>query len=87
MRRGPITVRRVPADDGPPRVAYALGRAVGSAVVRNRIRRRLRVIVAARGTNLAPGAYLIAARREALTMPFADLEAIVVDALTAAAGT
>lgn len=77
-------VRRVPAD-GPPRVAYAIGRSVGSAVVRNRIRRRLRVIVAARVDDLAPGAYLVAARREALSMPFTELEAKVGDALTAAA--
>ncbi len=80
-------MRRVPAGEGPPRVAYALGRAVGSAVVRNRIRRRLRSIVAAFGDELAPGAYLIAARRDALTMPFPELEAILRDALTAAART
>ena len=80
-------VRRVPTADGPPRVAYALGRSVGSAVVRNRIRRRLRAIVEARRDALAPGAYLIAARREALTMPFAELDEIVGAALTAAAGS
>ena len=76
-------VRRVPTD-GPPRVAYAIGRSVGSAVVRNRIRRRLRVIVAARVDDLTPGAYLIAARREALTMPYPDLDRIVGAALAAA---
>lgn len=80
-------MRHVPAVDGPPRVAYALGRAVGTAVVRNRIRRRLRVIVAARQDVLAPGAYLLSARREALSMSFAELERMVDDALTAAAGT
>jgi len=57
---------------------------VGSAVVRNRIRRRLRAIVASRRVELGAGAYLIAARREALTMPFAELDRIVGDALTAA---
>lgn len=78
-------VRCVPSDDGATRVAYAIGRAVGSAVVRNRIRRRLRAIVTARVEELAPGAYLIGVRREALTMPFAELDRVVGDALTAAA--
>lgn len=78
-------VRCVPSDDGATRVAYAIGRAVGSAVVRNRIRRRLRSIVAARVDDLEPGAYLIAVRREALTMPFAELDRVLGDALTAAA--
>ncbi len=31
----------------PPRVAFAIGRAVGPAVVRNQVRRRLRVLLAA----------------------------------------
>jgi ribonuclease P protein component len=44
----------------PPQVAYALGRAVGPAVVRNRIRRQLRA--ALRDRELPPGWYLIGAR-------------------------
>ncbi len=43
----------------PPRVAYAVGRAIGGAVVRNRVRRRLRAIV--RRLSLAPGLYLVVA--------------------------
>src|SRR5216683_8128406 len=46
VRRGPLTVSfkdGSPAE--PPRVAYAIGRKVGSAVERNRLRRRLRAIV------------------------------------------
>jgi len=49
-------------DDGtppPPRVAFAVGRRVGSAVSRNRLRRRLREL--ARRTDLAPGAWLVIA--------------------------
>jgi ribonuclease P protein component len=44
----------------PPRVAFAIGRAVGPAVVRNRSRRRLRALL----TELSwpPGWYLIGAR-------------------------
>jgi ribonuclease P protein component len=43
----------------PPRVAFAIGRAVGPAVVRNRIRRRLRSALPA--IELTPGLYLIGA--------------------------
>jgi ribonuclease P protein component len=46
----------------PPRVAFAIGRSFGSAVARNRIRRRLRPILAANAARLAPGLYLIGAR-------------------------
>ena len=69
--RGPLTIRFVPGESGaPPRVAYAVG-GVGNAVVRNRLRRRLRAAVAGSEAELAAGgAYLVSARREALTMPF-----------------
>lgn len=78
--RGPVTVRFVPGEvEAPPRVAYAAG-GVGNAVVRNRLRRRLRSAVARAEPELAAGgAYLVSARREALTMPFDAL----VETLTA----
>jgi ribonuclease P protein component len=46
------------------RVAYAIGKAVGGAVARNRLRRRLRALVdeADRDGALTPGLYLIGAR-------------------------
>jgi ribonuclease P protein component len=51
-------------------VAYAVG-GTGNAVARNRLRRRLRAAVARVETQLRDGgAYLVSARREALTMPF-----------------
>lgn len=58
-RSGPLWVAwSAPLDPStPPRVAYAIGRRVGGAVVRNRLRRRLRALVAAAA--LAPGDYLI----------------------------
>ena len=60
-------------------MAYAVG-GVGNAVVRNRLRRRLRAAVARAEADLvAGGAYLVSAPREALTMPFNGL----VEALTA----
>ena len=49
-------------DLGPPRVAFAIGRAFGSAVERNRMRRRLRPLLAAAADRMAPGLYLIGAR-------------------------
>ena len=58
----------------PPRVAYAIGRRTGSAVDRNRIRRRLRGAVQHCRADLAPGhAYLFEADRTVLTMPSASL--------------
>jgi ribonuclease P protein component len=69
------------------RVAYAVGRRVGPAVVRNRLRRQLRAAVReiAVGTDgLAPGAYLISARPEAAGRPYAELRADLGDALAAA---
>ena len=73
--RGSIMVRCVPGpDDRPPRMAYAVGRGVGGAVARNRVRRRLRAAANASEAHLAPGAtYLVSAGREVLTMPFDEL--------------
>src|SRR4051812_8811064 len=86
---GPITVTFVHDEVAtPPRVAYSVGRRVGSAVVRNRIRRRLRAIVATVAAQLAPGAYLISAGPRAAEMSFADLRSAVngaLDRMTAAA--
>ena len=82
-RAGALSVRRVdgPAGD-PPRVAYALGRHVGSAPVRNRLRRRLRAILAGLEAEMVPGsAYLVAARPEAVRMTTSELEAALRRAL------
>jgi ribonuclease P protein component len=68
-------VRCAPERTGtPPRVAYGVGRDIGGAVARNRVRRRLRAAVAACEARLADGtAYLVSAGPEALTMPFSEL--------------
>jgi len=58
-------------------VAYAVGRAVGNAVQRNRVRRRLREAVRSLDERLASGAYLFGAGQEVLTMDFAELVAMV----------
>jgi ribonuclease P protein component len=61
----------------PPRIAFAITRRFGSATERNRIRRRLRAGVRelARRTPspVAPGAYLLTVRPEALTRTFVQL--------------
>lgn len=80
VHEGPVTVSWVPGDPGePPRVAYAISRRVGGAVVRNRLRRRLRAIVATADT--APGAYLVRVTPAAATLPFPELQALVRSAL------
>ena len=79
---GPVTVIFVGDEVAtPPRVAYSVGRRIGPAVVRNRLRRRLRAIVADAAAQLAPGAYLISAGPRAAQMSFADLRSAVGGAL------
>ena len=81
-RMGPLRVSWVPGPSGtPPRVAFAIGRRVGPAVVRNRLRRRLRAVVAE--LRPAPGDYLLACDPEAASLPFSDLKALVSKALAA----
>ena len=43
----------------PPRVGFAISRAVGPAVVRNRLRRQLRALSRARAERWMPGSYLL----------------------------
>ena len=68
----------------PPRVAYAVGRRVGPAVVRNRVRRRLRAATMARRGELQPGAYLFGAGPAAATASFAELDAAMGELLAVA---
>lgn len=67
----------------PPRVAFAVGRKVGSAVVRNRVRRRLRaaMVDAARDQRLRPGAYLVSAGPDIVPMSFEEVQRSVFTAL------
>jgi ribonuclease P protein component len=66
-----VTVTHLPDASSPPRVAYSVGKRVGPAVVRNRVKRRLRAIVA----DLAPGpgAYLVSVRPEAAVRSYDEL--------------
>jgi ribonuclease P protein component len=83
-QRGSVTVVFLPPDDEPGgatspgvRVAYSTGRQVGPAVVRNRVRRRLRAALRdldrERG-GLVPGAYLVLVRPDAAGADYAELK-------------
>ena len=70
-----MTVVHLPGT-GEVRVAFAIGRRVGPAVVRNRLRRRLRAAVRDldRSTGgVATGAYLISLRPEAAQHSYREL--------------
>ncbi|MGZ4693613.1 MAG: ribonuclease P protein component [Acidimicrobiales bacterium] len=84
VRSGVLSVTFVPAPDDdpgaqadPPRVAFAITRRFGPATDRNRIRRRLRAaireIAGRTPSPVAPGAYLLTVRPEALTRTFVQL--------------
>lgn len=65
-----------------PGVAYAIGREVGSAPVRNRVRRRLRASMHGRSDRLDPGlAYLVGASAGAEKLSFSELDRTVEEAL------
>ena len=82
VRSGPLRVSWVPGPAGsPPCVAYAIGKRVGPAVVRNRLRRRLRAVVLE--LRPPPGDYLVACDPDAASLPFSDLKDLVSKALAA----
>jgi ribonuclease P protein component len=81
-REGPVTVSWVPGDPTePPRVAYTIGRRVGSAVVRNRLRRRLRALTREAAPNLRSGSYLIGVSPEAASLSYDELRTVLVKVL------
>jgi ribonuclease P protein component len=78
QRLGPLTVTWVPGDPAePPRVAFSIGRRVGDAVVRNRLRRRLRMLMRQAAPRMKSGAYLVGVAPEAGALSFHELEDLV----------
>jgi ribonuclease P protein component len=75
-RQGPISMTFLPGDPTiPPRVAYAVSKRVGGAVVRNRVRRRMRAATLAHRAELQPGgSYLFGAAPSAADAPYAEIE-------------
>lgn len=88
-RIGNLEVRSVVlgSNQEPPRVAFAVGRSVGGAVTRNRVRRHLRAAAREHARILEPGtAYLVRATPEVALNPYADVSDTLRAILLALAG-
>lgn len=89
-RRGGVSVAWLAPEPSaattPPRVAFAVGKATGGAVVRNRVRRRLRAALSEiqRDGRLPAGTYLLSARAEAARSPWPQLVASTAEAVAEA---
>ena len=84
VRRGPLTV--VVGDCTPaPEVGFAISKHVGGAVVRNRLRRRLTMLLGEH--DLPARALLVRPQPAAAHCSFAELRGVLVDALDAVART
>ena len=93
VRRGPITVRFVLDGatsrnvDGPvedrfvARVGFALPKRIGPATARNRLRRRIRSVVAATSAELPRGDYLISAGSGATMLSYPALQELLGSAI------
>jgi ribonuclease P protein component len=78
VRHDPLWLSWIRDDEVvPPRVAFALGRSVGTAVTRNRVRRRLRALLAEEAARLPAGWYLVGATPRAAALSFDDLRTAV----------
>lgn len=66
----------------PPRVGFAIPRSVGSAVARNRLRRRLRATLAI--ADVPAGLLLVGATPQAGRLPFSALQERVASLMAAA---
>jgi ribonuclease P protein component len=82
-RRAFVLEARGRGDDGPPRFGFTVSKRVAKkAVERNRIRRRLKEAVRLTAENAEAGRdYVLIGRRAALSEPFADLTASLIEAL------
>lgn len=90
VNRPGLALQMAPGEPGAgPRFGFTVTRKVGNAVVRNRIRRRLREAVRVGALQKArPGTnYVVIGREAALTRPFTELVADLEAGLAALAGT
>jgi ribonuclease P protein component len=72
----PVPVAGAVGGDCPPRAGFVVSRSVGNAVVRNKVRRRLRVLVREYLSSLPGGSLLVVrAHPQAATASQADLAA------------
>lgn len=78
-RRGRLFLLEVlkRGDEAPPRVGFTVTKKTGNAVIRNRIRRRLKEAVRrhAAGDMQAGNDYVIVGRQELVSAPFAEIAA------------
>jgi ribonuclease P protein component len=90
-RSGPVSVVYLNDDGDRARVGYAVGRRIGGAVERNRLRRRMRAVIQEieKETGLRPGAYLVAPGRTASGLGHDELSRTLREAMRRAqmAGT
>lgn len=88
-RRGPLTVTWLappPATTTPPRAGFTVSKATGGAVLRNRVRRRLRAALRellADG-RLPAGTYLLSGTAEVARMPWSALVQLLQHTVTEA---
>ena len=66
--------------------AFAIGRRVGSAVIRNRIRRRMKAIIAGEQARLPRGTYLFSAKPDVVELTFEEMRNAMIAALERATG-
>jgi ribonuclease P protein component len=89
VSRPGFVLQAVPASEaGPARFGFTVTKQIGNAVVRNRIRRRLREAVRIAGVHEAAAGtdYVLVGRRAALTLEFERLVADLLSGLAALAG-
>jgi ribonuclease P protein component len=83
---GPVKAAFTPAGDDEtaglfPQVSYAIGRQCGSAVVRNRLRRRAREIARAEAPSLPRGRFLVRLEPGSVALSAAEFRTDVATAL------
>ncbi len=71
-RSGPVTVIRLRTERGHPRLGIVVGKRLGNAVTRNRVKRRIRAAAAAATLDVSTD-YVIVPTPEATTAPFTEL--------------